>query len=147
MNIFTIGFAQKSAEDFFNLLIANEIECLVDIRLNNSSQLAGFTKHKDLQYFLKIIAKIDYIHDIKYAPTKDILDNYKSGKLSWDDYDIKYNNLISARKIEYLFKDTVKNKYLNICFLCSEAQAINFHRRLLAEYLKSKFDDVKIVHL
>lgn len=147
MNIFTIGFVQKSAEEFFELLIANKIECLVDIRLNNSSQLAGFTKHKDLQYFLKIIAKIDYIHDIRYAPTKDILDNYKSGKLSWDDYKIKYDNLIGTRKIEILFKNTVKNKYSNICLLCSEAQATNCHRRLLAEYLKSKFDDVKIVHL
>mgnify|MGYP001810623417 CR=1 FL=1 len=91
MNIFTIGFAQKSAEEFFKLLITNKIECLIDIRLNNSSQLAGFTKQKDLQYFLKTIAKIDYIHDITYAPTKDILDNYKSDNLSWDDYKIKYN--------------------------------------------------------
>ncbi len=147
MNIFTIGFAQKSAEDFFNLLIANKIECLVDIRLNNSSQLAGFTKQKDLQYFLKTIAKVDYIHDITYAPTKDILDNYKSAKLSWEDYKIKYNNLIGVRKIESLFKNTVKNKYSNICLLCSEAQAINCHRRILAEYLNSEFDDVKIVHL
>jgi len=147
MNIFTIGFAQKSAEEIFKLLIANKIECIVDIRLNNSSQLAGFTKQKDLQYFLKTIAKIDYIHDTKYAPTKDILDNYKSGKLSWENYKIKYDTLISARKIEILFENTVKNKYSNICLLCSEAQATNCHRRLLAEYLKSKFDDVKIVHL
>ncbi len=147
MNIFTIGFAQKSAEEFFKLLITNKIECLIDIRLNNSSQLAGFTKQKDLQYFLKNIAKIDYIHDIKYAPTKDILDNYKSGKSGWDDYKIKYNDLISSRKIETLFERTIKNKYSNICLLCSEAQATNCHRRLLAEYLKSKFDDVKIVHL
>ncbi len=147
MNIFTIGFAQKSAEDFFNLLIANKIDCLVDIRLNNSSQLAGFTKSKDLQYFSKTIAKIDYIHDIKYAPTKDILDDYKSGKLSWDDYKIKYDNLISARKIENSFKNTVYSKYSNICLLCSEARATNCHRRLLAEYLKLKFGDIKIVHL
>ncbi|MDD3436718.1 MAG: DUF488 domain-containing protein [Candidatus Gastranaerophilales bacterium] len=147
MNIFTIGFAQKSAEDFFKLLIVNKIECLVDIRLNNSSQLAGFTKHKDLQYFLKTIVKIDYIHDIKYAPTKDILDAYKSGKISWEDYKIKYDNLISTRKVEDLFKNTVHGKYSNICLLCSEAQATNCHRRLLAEYLKSKFNDVKIVHL
>lgn len=147
MNVFTIGFAQKNAEEFFKLLIANEIECLVDIRLNNSSQLAGFTKQKDLQYFLKTIAKIDYIHDVKYAPTKDILDNYKSGKISWEDYKIKYNNLIGARKIEVLFEKTVKNRYSNICLLCSESQATNCHRKLLAEYLKSKFDDVKIVHL
>ena len=147
MNIFTIGFAQKSAEEFFKLLISNKTECLVDIRLNNFSQLAGFTKQKDLQYFLKTIAKIDYIHDITYAPTKDILDNYKSGKLSWDDYKIKYNSLISTRKIEKLFEDTIKNKYSNICLLCSEAQATNCHRLLLAGYLKSKFDDVKIVHL
>jgi len=147
MNIFTIGFAQKSAEDFFKLLTSNKIECLVDIRLNNSSQLAGFTKHKDLQYFLKTIAEIDYLHDIRYAPTKDILDDYKSGKLSWDGYKIEYNSLIDARKIEILFEKTVKNKYLNICLLCSEAQETNCHRRLLAEYLKSKFDGVKIVHL
>jgi len=147
MNIFTIGFAQKSAEEFFKLLTVNKIERLVDIRLNNSSQLAGFTKQKDLQYFLKTIAKIDYIHDIKYSPTKDILDNYKSGKISWEDYKVKYYNLISARKVEDIFKNSVQGKYSNICLLCSESQATNCHRRLLAEYLKSNLNDVKIVHL
>ena len=82
MIIFTIGFAQKSAEKFFQILKENNVECLIDVRLNNVSQLAGFTKSKDLQYFLKTIVDADYIHNIKYAPTKDILDDYKKNKKS-----------------------------------------------------------------
>jgi len=159
MKIFTIGFAQKSAEEFFNLLIQNKVECLIDVRLNNSSQLAAFTKHKDLEYFLKTIAKINYIHNVKYAPTKNILDDYKKGKIaraspfnaseqeSWQDYEVQYNKLISNRKIENLFKNDVENKYSNICFLCSESEPAQCHRRLLAEYLKNFSNDIEIVHL
>ena len=146
MIIFTIGFAQKSAEKFFQILKENNVECLIDVRLNNVSQLAGFTKSKDLQYFLKIIIDADYIHNIKYAPTKDILDDYKKNKISWLEYEIKYRKLIESRKIEQIFKNDIKN-YNNVCLLCSEPLPQNCHRRLLAEYLKKQFNKVEVKHL
>ena len=146
MIIFTIGFAQKSAERFFQILKENNVECLIDVRLNNVSQLAGFTKSKDLQYFLKTIVDADYIHNIKYAPTKDILDDYKKNKISWLEYEIKYRKLIESRKIEQIFKNDIKN-YNNVCLLCSEPLPQNCHRRLLAEYLKKQFNKVEVKHL
>lgn len=146
MIIFTIGFAQKSAEKFFQILKENNVECLIDVRLNNVSQLAGFTKSKDLQYFLKTIVDADYIHNIKYAPTKDILDDYKKNKISWIEYEIKYRKLIESRKIEQIFKNDIKN-YNNVCLLCSEPLPQNCHRRLLAEYLKKQFNKVEVKHL
>ncbi len=145
MNLYTIGFSQKSAEEFFTILKKNNIDCLIDVRLNNVSQLAGFTKSKDLKFFLKQIANIDYIHDIRYAPTKDILDNYKKNKISWANYESLYNDLIEKRKIENLFKIHA-NGYNNICLLCSEPTPQNCHRRLLGEYLKQYFQ-LNIKHL
>ena len=146
MIIFTIGFAQKSAERFFQILKENNVECLIDVRLNNVSQLAGFTKSKDLQYFLKTIVDADYIHNIKYAPTKDVVDDYKKNKISWLEYEIKYRKLIESRKIEQIFKNDIKN-YNNVCLLCSEPLPQNCHRRLLAEYIKNKINNIDIKHL
>ncbi len=146
MNIYTIGFTKKDAETFFNILIKNKIECLIDIRLNNVSQLAGFTKAADLKYFLKQIANIDYIHNTNYAPTKDILDNYKKNKITWEEYENLYLKLIEKRKIENIFlKDAMK--YTNVCLLCSEPTAQNCHRRLLAEYLKNSIENLTVRNL
>lgn len=78
--LFTIGFTQKSAEQFFEILIKSGVKTLIDTRLNNVSQLAGFAKKNDLKYFLKQIGGIDYIHITDLAPTKDILDDYKKKK-------------------------------------------------------------------
>lgn len=147
MKIFTIGYTQKSAEEFFDLLITNKVECLIDVRLNNSSQLAAFSKHRDLEYFLKVIANINYIHNVKYAPTKDILSDYKKNKISWQAYEVQYEKLISERKIENLFKNDIEDKYSNICFLCSESEPKQCHRRILAEYLKSILNDIEVIHL
>lgn len=146
MRIYTIGFTKKSAEDFFNLIQNNNIECLIDVRLNNVSQLAGFSKAKDLQYFLKKITNTEYIHNIEYAPTEDILNDYKKNRISWDDYKIKYDKLITLREVEKIFINDSK-PFKNICLLCSEPAPQNCHRRLLAEYLKNKINNVNIIHL
>jgi uncharacterized protein (DUF488 family) len=82
MKIYTIGFTQKTAEQFFNLIKENRIEVVVDVRLNNSSQLAGFTKETDLRYFLKTITDCDYQHENSFAPTKELLDGYKKRNVS-----------------------------------------------------------------
>jgi len=146
MNIYTIGFTKKNAETFFKLLIENNVECLVDVRLNNVSQLAGFTKANDLKYFLKRIGNIAYVHNTNYAPTKDILDNYKKNKISWAEYEKLYLNLINKRQVEKIFVKDIQ-QYNNVCLLCSEPTAQYCHRRLLAEYLKKNIDNVSIRNL
>ncbi len=97
MVLYTIGFTQKSAQQFFELIKSNNIDILVDIRLNNKSQLAGFTKGDDLRYFLDEICNCKYQHCIEYAPTKDILDNYKKKVISWDEYVTQYIPLMQKR--------------------------------------------------
>ena len=100
INLYTIGFTQKTAENFFNLLINSGVKKVVGVRLNNVSQLAGFAKKKDLIYFLEKIANIDYIHLQELAPTKDILDDYKKKKGDWETYENKFMQLMSDRQIE-----------------------------------------------
>ena len=144
MKIFTIGFTKKSAKEFFEILKTNNIEQIIDIRLNNTSQLAGFTKKDNLEYFLKELCSIDYCHFIFLAPTKEIRDRYIKSK-DWDVYVKKYIELLDNRKVlDKLDKSFFKRKS---CFLCSEASADHCHRRLLVEYLKEHWDYVEIVHL
>ena len=97
--IFTIGFTQKTAEKFFNLLTENKIDLLIDIRLNNTSQLAGFAKFPDIQFLLKKIGEINYIHDTLLAPTDELLKNYKNKKVSWGEYEIVFEKIMSERNI------------------------------------------------
>ena len=99
IKIYTIGFTGKSAENFFDLLQNNEVQRIIDTRINNTSQLAGFAKASDLKYFAQKIGKIDYQHQVDLAPTKDLLADYRNEKLTWNEYEIEYLNLLdrSAR--------------------------------------------------
>lgn len=146
MNIYTIGFSKKSAEFFFNSIKKNNIDILVDIRLNNTSQLSGFAKNKDLEYFLYEISKCIYYHDTIFAPSSEILKSYKSKKKSWEEYEKEYNNLIIERNMVLYFFDKYKS-YNNICLLCSEDKPDNCHRRLLADALKKENNSIFIIHL
>ena len=147
MNIYTIGFAQKSAKTFFELLYSNEVDCLLDVRLNNSSQLSGFTKGRDLEYFLEKILSIKYYHNLNFAPTKEILKAYKKKNITWEKYEQLYLKLISNRKVENLFEKIISNKFQNICLLCSEPKPQQCHRRLLANYLQQFLEDICVIHL
>jgi len=142
MTIYTIGFTQKTAEQFFTKLQANNVKRLFDIRLNNKSQLAGFAKGHDLQYFLKTICGIEYFYLPDLAPTDEILDAYQDKTMSWDEYEVKFNQLLKDRKLTLK-----KSDFEAACLLCSEPTAEKCHRRLAAEYLAEMFGDVKIVHL
>ncbi|MDJ0717250.1 MAG: DUF488 domain-containing protein [Prochloraceae cyanobacterium] len=144
INLFTIGFTKKSAQQFFELLSNAGVKRIIDTRLNNSSQLAGFAKRSDLQYFLKKIADIDYIHVLDLAPTKDILDDYKKKRTDWETYAKKFLNLIGDRQIEEKISPDLIN---GGCLLCSEAKPHNCHRRLVAEYLNQKWGNIEISHL
>jgi len=148
MKIYTIGFTKKSAQEFFDILKKKNISRLIDIRLNNASQLAGFTKGPDLKYFLKELCEIDYIHDKDLAPTKEILDDYKKNKITWLQYEDKFNDLLTKRSITNKLKNYL-NKSGDICLLCSESTPEHCHRRLVAEYFNKLFPnlDIEIVHL
>lgn len=144
IKLFTIGFTKRSASDFFNTLIQNNIKLLIDIRLNNESQLAGYTKKKDLKYFLEKIGNISYKHLIELAPTQEILDDYKKNKIDWNNYKSKFNKLIEDRKIENIIDINSLNMS---CLLCSEYTSEKCHRNLVAEYLKLKNKNIEIIHL
>ena len=146
MKLYTIGFTQKTAKEFFELIKRNEIELLIDIRLNNVSQLAGFAKGKDLEYFLKEICNCGYVHDDLFAPTKELLDDYRAKKISWDKYEEVFSEIISGRKIADRFKKLYTNNE-KICLLCTEPAPQQCHRRLVAEYLKDNIDGVEIIHI
>jgi uncharacterized protein (DUF488 family) len=143
MKLFTIGFTKTSAEKFFSRLIAANVKKLVDVRLNNVSQLAGFAKKDDLRYFAHSICRIDYEHLPELAPTQDILDEYKKSKGAWSIYADKFLELMARRKIENIERQTLDGA----CLLCSEDKPHHCHRRLVAEYLRDKWGDVQITHL
>lgn len=145
MIIYTIGFTKKSAERFFDLLKEHKVRRIIDIRLNNSSQLAGFSKGNDLNYFLKAILNIDYQHNPDLAPTQEILDGYKKKQISWNEYEKEFLNLIKDRNPSVLNElDTLDSS----CLLCSEEKPDQCHRRLVAEYMKYNSDkQIEIIHL
>ena len=144
VNLFTIGFTKKSAKQFFEILKDSGIKRIIDTRLNNVSQLAGFTKRTDLEYFLQQICQIEYVHLLELAPTKDILDAYKKNGGDWETYEKKFLQLMRDRKIEERISPDILH---GGCLLCSEAKPHNCHRRLVAEYLNEKWGNVKICHL
>jgi len=144
VRLFTIGFTKKSAETFFTRLQNAGVKRLIDVRLNNVSQLAGFTKKDDLRYFTRVICDIDYVHLPHLAPTQDILDGYKKQKGDWDLYERQFLDLMRARRIE---DQTSRELLDNGCLLCSEEKPHNCHRRLVAEYLKEKWGNVEIEHI
>jgi len=144
IKLYTIGFTKKSAKQFFELLKKNGIKKIIDIRINNSSQLAGFAKGADLEYFAKEIANIGYSHFTDFAPTKELLSDYQNKKVDWVGYQKIFRQLIEKRNIDkkYNIKD-----FDNACFLCSEELPTQCHRKLLVEYFKEKKSDILIVHL
>lgn len=149
MKLYTIGFTKKSAETFFNILKENNVKHLIDVRLNNSSQLAGFAKGINLKYFLKELCDIDYSHDVEFAPTNEMLSNYKKKNISWSEYEEQFSTMLNNRNL----KDKISVKFTDgvdgICLLCSEYIAEKCHRRLVAEYIKDVLDEdcIQIIHL
>lgn len=144
MKLYTIGFTKKSAEQFFGLLRDSGATTIVDTRLNNVSQLAGFAKRGDLQYFVREICGMAYRHELQLAPTKEFLDAYKKGSWSWAKYEEEYLGLIRGRRIEEVLQPS---DFDNVILLCSEATPEQCHRRLAAEYLAKAWGGVEIFHL
>lgn len=147
MKIFTIGFTQKSAETFFGLLKENGVKTLVDVRRNNTSQLAAFAKGDDLGYFLREIAGIGYVHDILLAPTEELLKRYKRGETTWEEYETEFADIMAARGIEAHIGANYADVPAPVCLLCSEATPEHCHRRLVADIFAKVFPGSEIVHL
>ena len=142
IEVYTIGFTKKTAKSFFEKLKQSGAKKIVDVRLNNVSQLAGFAKKNDLVYFLKKLANMDYIHIPDMAPTKDILDGYKKGRMDWSVYESRFIKLLENRHIEE--NESIKKELHQGCLLCSEHEPFRCHRRLVVEYLQKKWKAVKI---
>ncbi len=145
MEIYSIGFTQKTAERFFGLIRSHGIRRLVDVRLNNVSQLSGFAKRDDLGFFLREICGAEYIHEPMLAPTQEMLDAYKKAKGGWDEYARRFLNLMAERRIE----DRLDRSLFAgpAVLLCSEPTAEHCHRRLVLNYLDEKWGGVKATHL
>ena len=145
MEIYTAGFTKQGARRFFGALKDQAIERLVDVRLNNTSQLASFAKRDDLEYFLETIVGAEYIHEPLLAPTKDLLDAYKKDHGDWETYEQGFMELMAERKVEEVISpDLFKPRTL---LLCSEHTADHCHRRLVIEYLDAHWGNVLGIHL
>jgi uncharacterized protein (DUF488 family) len=145
MEIYSIGFTQKSAAEFFGSLKSHGIRRLLDVRLNNSSQLAGFAKQADLAFFLKEICGAAYEHELLLAPTQGMLDDYKKRGGDWQTYASRFTALIAARRVEeHLDRESFQTPTV---LLCSEPTAENCHRRLVLEYLRDHWPAIKVKHI
>jgi len=144
LKLYTIGFTKTSAEGFFGRLKKAGIRTLVDVRLNNVSQLAGFAKKDDLRYFTREIVGATYVHRPELAPTQQMLDEYKKSGGTWEEYERSFSALMATRHVE----EQVPRALLDdACLLCSEDKPDHCHRRLVAEYLSKKWGDIEIHHL
>ncbi len=145
MKLYTIGFTQKTAEQFFDLLQKHQVECLVDIRLHPDGQLSGFTKKEDLKYFLKTILGCDYRHFLNLAPSDELLKSYRADH-DWERYEVAFNQLMDERQIpQALDRSLFEEK--TCCLLCSEPTPGHCHRRLVAGRLAQAWQPVEIIHL
>lgn len=146
MKLYTIGFTKKTAQDFFKLLEDADVKILIDTRINNTSQLAGFAKadQGNFDFLLKRISNIAYEHRPDFAPTRQLLKQWRDREISWDEYELQYNQLITDRG---RYKDFMADysSYENVCILCSEETPEKCHRRLLADTLKKHFTDIELV--
>jgi uncharacterized protein (DUF488 family) len=136
--IYTAGFAEWTAEQFFGELKQRQVDQLIDVRLNNVSQLAGFAKKKDLEYFLRTICGADYRHEPMLAPTADMLKDYRSKKTSWLEYERLFTLLLAERRVESVLSRQILDG--NPVFLCSEHKPDHCHRRLALEYLEERWE-------
>jgi uncharacterized protein (DUF488 family) len=145
MEIYTIGFTQTTAEHFFTRLTDAGIERLLDVRLNNTSQLAGFAKAQDLPYFARELAGATYEHQPLLAPTQDILDAYKKRKGDWAIYEVEFLALMERRHIHEVLPPASFER--RTALLCSEASPEHCHRRLVVEFLAEHWSNIEIRHL
>jgi uncharacterized protein (DUF488 family) len=142
--VFTIGFAQNTAEQFFEKLRAAGVKRLVDVRLNRTNQLAGFAKSNHMTYFLKTILGIDYVEAPLLAPSKALFKGHRDDEIGWDEYEPVFTGLLTERRVE----DKIDPALLDgACLMCSEPEPDECHRRLVVEYLQRHWGNLSVTHL
>jgi uncharacterized protein (DUF488 family) len=142
--IFTMGASKKDARAFFAALREAGVRRVVDIRLKNQSALGGFTRGRDLAYFLQAVLGLEYVHRPELAPTRELLTAYRGKHIDWPEYERRFAAILAERRPE----DTLSREELNgACLLCSEPKPDQCHRRLVAEHLRRAWDNVEIRHL
>jgi uncharacterized protein (DUF488 family) len=144
VQLYTIGFTKKSAETFFELLRGAGVRRVVDIRLNNVSQLAGFAKKADLAYFLDQILGIGYVHVPLLAPTQELLDAYRKQGIGSQAFERDFLALMRERRVQAAPEAALDDRD---CLLCSEAKAAHCHRRFVADYLVPHYPGMSVEHL
>jgi uncharacterized protein (DUF488 family) len=145
IDIATIGFTKTTASRFFECIKQARVKKVIDVRLHNTSQLAGFAKADDLTYFLKAICHVAYVQEPLLAPTDEILKAYKCDRGDWSLYQTQFMKLVADRKIENRLQPA---ELQDTCLLCSEATPHHCHRRLVCEYLNEKWGGrLKVRHL
>ncbi|MHC5010092.1 MAG: DUF488 domain-containing protein [Planctomycetota bacterium] len=144
MRVWTIGFTKKSAEQFFETLSASGAKRVLDVRLKNVSQLAGFAKKEDLAWFLDRLCGIGYEHLPILAPTEELMSDYKEGRMTWPAFERRFLHLMTERRVEHALSPAL---VADACLLCSEHEPDRCHRRLVAEYLHRKWGGLEIRHL
>lgn len=144
MKIYTIGFTKKTARKFFELIRDSGASRVVDVRLNNASQLSAFAKKADLEYFLQELYGIKYIHMPELAPTRKMLNSYRNEHRDWKIYEDEFLSLMDERRIS---ERDIEEALNNACLLCSEEKPEHCHRRLVAEYLGRHWGNIDIIHL
>lgn len=146
MEIYTMGFTKKSAEQFFEAIKDHGVRLVVDVRINNQSQLAGFTKSRDLAYFLKQLCGCGYVHEPRFSATKEMMDGFKSRTMSWETYQDVYYRRFLENDMAAVFRENY-SVYEKVLFLCSEADPDTCHRKLLAEHLQREIPGIEVAHL
>jgi uncharacterized protein (DUF488 family) len=144
IHLYTIGFTEKSAEEFFGLLHMSGVSKVIDTRVNNASQLAGFAKGRDLAYFCRVLGGLKYEHRLEMAPTRELLSDYRKGGMIWDEYARRYLALLQARNLRANLR---RSELDGACLLCSEHLPEHCHRSLLADYIRQSFPETRIEHL
>ena len=147
MLLYTIGFTKKTASHFFEGIKYRMIQMLVDVRLKNTSQLMRFSHGQDIEYFLQNLCNCQYEHCVNYAPTKEILTDWKKKRITWPEYVQRYTALMTERNSVHDFLTRYYGLYESVCLLCSEPTPEHCHRRLFAEMIHEQRPDVEIVHI
>ncbi len=144
MRLYTIGFTQKSLRQFIGLLRGAQVDGIVDVRLNNTSQLAGYAKRDDLAFVLELCG-IGYIEEKQLAPTQPLLDAYHHG-LDWAAYEKQFQSLLAERPLADVMT-AVYQRFERPCLLCAEPEPSHCHRRLVAEAFAHLRPDLQVQHL
>lgn len=147
MLLYTIGFTKKTAEQFFERIKYYRIQILVDVRLKNTSQLMRFSHGKDIEYLLKNLCNCEYEHCVNYAPTAEILTDWKKKRITWPEYEQRYHALMTERNSVRDFMTRYYGVYESVCLLCSEVSPEHCHRRLLAEMFHEQKNDIEVLHI